>query len=136
MKRVLLLGSFVVFPLCAAAKTGSATFRTSDGVTLHYLDAGSGRAIVLVPGWTMAADIFQPQIDGLAPRFRIVAVDPRSQGDSGKTSDGNHLERHAQDIHELIEHLRLQFVDEPEHFNTVLADFVDSLPASSVTTAK
>jgi non-heme chloroperoxidase len=28
------------------------------------------------------------------------------------------------------------FVDEPEHFNTVLADFVDSLPASSAATAK
>jgi non-heme chloroperoxidase len=109
MKQLLLSSILAVLPLCAA-KAGSATFRTSDGVTLHYLDAGSGRAIVLIPGWTMAADIFQQQIDGLASRFRVVAIDPRSQGDSEKTPDGNHLERHAQDIHELIDYLQLRSV--------------------------
>jgi non-heme chloroperoxidase len=91
----------------AAVNAKSSTFRTSDGVSLHYLDAGAGPAIVLIPGWTMAADIFEPQINGLSQKFRIIALDPRSQGDSDKTSDGNYLARHAQDIKELLDHLQL-----------------------------
>ena len=93
-----------------AVQAKTATFRTSDGVSLHYFDAGSGAAIILIPGWTMAADIFEPQINGLSKRFRIIALDVRSQGDSEKTPEGNTLERHAQDIQELIEHLHVHNV--------------------------
>lgn len=85
----------------------SKTFRTSDGVTLHYFDAGSGPAIVLIPGWTMPAEIFEPQINKLSKRFRVIALDPRSQGDSEKTPEGNYPERHAQDINELLQQLKL-----------------------------
>jgi microsomal epoxide hydrolase len=88
----------------------TATFRTTDGVLLHYFNAGSGAAIILIPGWTMAADIFAPQINGLSKRFRVIALDVRSQGDSEKTTEGNTLERHAQDIQELIDQLHLQEV--------------------------
>ncbi len=58
----------------------------------------------------MPAQIFEPQINGLSKRFRVIALDPRSQGESEKTPDGNTLERHAQDIEELLEHLQLQNV--------------------------
>jgi non-heme chloroperoxidase len=77
---------------------------------LHYFDAGGGAAIVLIPGWTMPAEIFERQINELSKRFRVIALDTRSQGDSEKTADGNTLERHAQDIKELLEHLRLRDV--------------------------
>ena len=42
-------------------------FLTSDGVRLHYLEAGppNGHTLVLVPGWTMPAWIWMPQILGL-----------------------------------------------------------------------
>src|SRR6202140_2469856 len=110
MKPLALLCSFLLVSLCVnvSVRANSATFRTSDNIALHYFDAGSGSAIVLVPGWTMSADIFELQINELSKRFRVVALDPRSQGDSDKPSDGNTLERHAMDIKELLEHLRLQ----------------------------
>jgi microsomal epoxide hydrolase len=92
----------------ASVQAKSATFLTSDGVSLHYLDSGSGAAVVFIPGWTMAADIFEPQINQLSSRFRVIALDPRSQGDSEKAPDGNYPARHAQDIKELLEHLQLQ----------------------------
>jgi non-heme chloroperoxidase len=94
----------------AAVNAKSETFKTSDGVTIHYFDAGSGPAIVFIPGWTMAADIFEPQINGLSQKFRVISLDPRSQGDSEKVPDGNYLERHAQDVKELIDHLQLPSV--------------------------
>src|SRR3989442_1025216 len=37
-------------------------FVTSDSVRLHYLSGGSGSTIVFVPGWTMPADIWEPQL--------------------------------------------------------------------------
>jgi non-heme chloroperoxidase len=81
--------------------------RTSDGVRLHYIEAGSGPAIVLEPGWTMPAEIWQPQIDALSKNFRVVAIDPRSQGKSDRPTDGHYPERRAQDIKEIIDQLKL-----------------------------
>lgn len=104
----------VLLVLCLAAsvaaqdrKEKSGTFRTSDGVTLHLVEAGSGRAIVFIPGWTMAADIFEPQISALSSKYHVIAIDPRSHGDSGKPSEGNDLARHAADIKEMIDGLKL-----------------------------
>jgi microsomal epoxide hydrolase len=81
--------------------------RTSDGVRLHYLTAGTGPSIVLQPGWAMPAEIWEPQIRALSKTFRVVAIDPRSQGKSGRTSDGLYPNRRAQDIREVIDKLRL-----------------------------
>jgi pimeloyl-ACP methyl ester carboxylesterase len=51
--------------------------------------------------------IWDAQIRYFAEHFHVVALDPRSQGDSDKPSSGNYPERRAQDINELIEHLKL-----------------------------
>ena len=92
----------------AGASPRSAHFTTSDGVRLHYLDAGRGGPVLLfVPGWTMPAEIWMPQIEALAAEFRVVALDPRSQGESAPAAEGHYLERRAQDIAELINHLKL-----------------------------
>jgi microsomal epoxide hydrolase len=96
----------------AKVNARSETFRTSDGITLHYFDAGKSDApaVIFIPGWTMAADIFEPQINGLQKDFRVIALDPRSQGDSEKAADGNTLDRRALDTKELIDHLQLRDV--------------------------
>ncbi len=80
-------------------------FVTSDGVRLHYLEAGSGQAIIFVPGWDMPGWIFQPQLDRFAPAFRVVAFDPRSQGESQIAHSGHEPVRRAQDIAELMAEL-------------------------------
>ncbi len=90
-----------------AAEVRSGYFTTSDGVRLHYLEAGKGPAIVFEPGWTMAAEIWRPQIEYFSRSFHVVALDPRSQGESDKPDHGNYLERRAQDIQELVAHLHL-----------------------------
>jgi microsomal epoxide hydrolase len=80
-------------------------FLTSDGVELHYLEAGAGPTIVFVPGFTAPAEIWEPQLAYFAATYRVVALDPRSQGRSEKTTEGHHLVRRGQDIGELLEHL-------------------------------
>ena len=91
--------------LHAAATVKSEFFTTSDGVKLHYLESGAGPTILFVPGWTMPANIWQPQIEYFSRNYHVVAIDPRSQGDSDKTPDGNYPGRRAQDYKELIDHL-------------------------------
>ena len=82
-----------------------AFFTTSDGVRLHYLVGGSGQIVLFIPGWTMPAEIWQRQIDYFLPDYCVVALDPRSQGSSGKPEEGNYPARRAQDYKELIDHL-------------------------------
>lgn len=77
-------------------------FVTTDGVRLHYVEAGRGHTIVLIPGWTMPAWIWQPQIDYFARAYHVVALDPRSQGESEITWSGDEPFRRGQDIAELI----------------------------------
>ena len=79
----------------------------SDGVRLHYLESGNGPAILFVPGWTGAAEFWAPQMRLLSASYRVVALDPRSQGDSEKTDEGNYTERRARDIHDIIGRLNL-----------------------------
>lgn len=82
-----------------------AFFITSDGVKIHYLESGTGPTILFVPGWTMPAEIWQPQMEHFSKNYRVVAVDPRSQGASDKPAEGNYPARRAQDYKELIDHL-------------------------------
>src|SRR5271154_2137176 len=104
----------VVILLCIAlvpeiiAQTTSASFKTSDGVSIHYLEAGTGRPIVFIPGWTMPAWIWQKQIDEFSKKYHVIAVDPRSQGESDKPTYGHLPETRARDYKELVDHLGLK----------------------------
>jgi len=92
-------------PVASASAAEDRYFTTSDGVRLHYLEAGHGQTIVFVPGWTMPAWIFTPQMETFARRYHVVAFDPRGQGDSAVAPDGYEPGRRGQDIAELISHL-------------------------------
>lgn len=83
-------------------------FKTSDGINIHYLEAGHGRPIVFIPGWTMPAWIWQKQIDELSKRYHVIAVDPRSQGESDKPPYGHLPETRARDYEELVNRLGLK----------------------------
>jgi len=92
-------------PAQAADRPADGWFTTSDGVRLHYLEAGQGHTIVLVPGWTMPAWIFDAQIADLSRQFHVVALDPRGQGESDIARGGYQQDRRGQDIAELIQHV-------------------------------
>ncbi len=89
-----------------SAKSGFV--KTSDGVSIHYLEAGSGRPIVFIPGWTMPAWIWQKQIDEFSKKYHVIAVDPRSQGESDKPPYGHLPETRARDYKELVDQLGLK----------------------------
>jgi microsomal epoxide hydrolase len=98
----------VFAPSIVAQTAKSEFFKTSDGIRIHYLEAGSGRPIVFIPGWTMPAWIWQKQIDAFSKKYRVIAVDPRSQGESDKPNYGHLAETRARDYKELVDHLALK----------------------------
>lgn len=58
------------------------TFETSDGATLAYTDEGSGKALILLPGWSQSAAMFRHQIVHLSKSRRVIALDFRGHGQS------------------------------------------------------
>ncbi len=81
-------------------------FHTSDGVRLHYREAGSGaRTLVFIPGWLMPAEVFDGQLRSLAPRYHVLALSPRSQGQSDAYPGRHTPQRRALDIQEFVESL-------------------------------
>ena len=110
MRTQLAIVLFCVWPIASAAAqaTKSGFFKTSDGIRIHYLEAGSGRPIVFIPGWTMPAWIWQKQMDEFAKRYHVIAVDPRSQGESDQPTYGHLPETRARDYKELVDRLGLK----------------------------
>jgi non-heme chloroperoxidase len=102
-----LLLALLSFAPLARGQARDRFFLSSDGVRLHYLEAGPATAhtLVFVPGWTMPAWIWAPQIQAFAQQYHVVAFDPRGQGDSGVPAGGYEPSRRGRDIAELIAHL-------------------------------
>ncbi len=64
-------------------------------------------SILFVPGWTMPGWIWENQISHFSLDYRVVAMDPRSQGDSAKPGEGDYPASHARDIKAVIDQLHL-----------------------------
>jgi non-heme chloroperoxidase len=86
-----------------------ATISVGD-IKIHYLDAGAGdHALVFIPGWTMTAEVWKEQIPYFASRgFRVIAMDPRSQGQTTKTEEGNTYHQQAADLLAFMKALKLE----------------------------
>jgi microsomal epoxide hydrolase len=99
--------SLAMFDAVAAPAVTQHFFQSSDGVRLHYREAGQGAlTLVFVPGWTMPGAIWEAQLNHFAARYRVLTFDPRGQGESQIARDGYTAERRAQDIAELIGHAK------------------------------
>ena len=105
---LVLLLVLAALPAARPAQAADRWFTTSDGVRLHYIEQGHGRTIVMVPGWTMPAWIFQVQIADFARAYHVVALDPRGQGDSAVPDEGYEPYRRGRDIAELIARVATQ----------------------------
>ena len=75
---------------------------TNDGVVLRYEEAGSGKPLVCIPGWSQTAAQFKHQLSGLSDRYRVIAVDMRGHGESDKPNNGYTIQRLAKDVQDLL----------------------------------
>lgn len=84
-------------------------FTTSDGTALFFKDWGAGQPVLFSHGWPLSGDAWDGQMQFLGEHgVRVIAHDRRSHGRSAQTWDGNHMDRYADDLAELIDHLDLK----------------------------
>ena len=88
----------------------SAYFETKDGVRLHYLEAGVGPTLIILPGWTQPAASFQAQLEGLSGEFHCLALDFRAHGNSERPNYGYRLSRLTEDFREFLDHCEVEDV--------------------------
>jgi non-heme chloroperoxidase len=82
-------------------------FLTIDDTEIYYEDVGSGPAVVLAHGWGTSARVWNAQLADLARDHRVVALDERGCGRSGRPAHGNTIARNAQDLLDLCAALEL-----------------------------
>ncbi len=95
----------------AAVDPTDGSFTASDGVQIHYLEAGQGSPVILIHGYTGSArgNWFANGVaDALAKNHRVVAIDCRGHGQSGKPHDpAKYGAQMSQDVLELMDHLKI-----------------------------
>ena len=77
--------------------------RLDDGVPLFYIDEGQGKPLVLIHNLMFGADYFwQKNIPQLSHHCRVIAIDMRGHGFSGKPNGGYNIKQLASDINEVL----------------------------------
>src|SRR5262249_27086873 len=77
---------------------------SGHGARLRCLSAGDGPAtLVLIPGWTMTADVFEHQLALADEGLRVVSFDPRGQGDSTKDWGHHDYDTRADDVARVVD---------------------------------
>jgi pimeloyl-ACP methyl ester carboxylesterase/NAD(P)-dependent dehydrogenase (short-subunit alcohol dehydrogenase family) len=82
-------------------------YATVNGVRLHYVEGGSGPALICLPGWPQTWFSCHPIAAQLASQHRVIIVDIRGMGSSDKPAAGYDKKTMAQDIYALLQHLGL-----------------------------
>ncbi|GAA3167938.1 alpha/beta fold hydrolase [Nonomuraea roseoviolacea] len=86
-----------------------------NGTRLHYVSGGHGAPLILLGGWPQTWWEFHKIMPPLAERHRVIAVDLRGMGGSGKPSHGYDKKTMAADILGLVRHLGHDRVDIAGH---------------------
>ena len=82
-----------------------------DGTPLWYEERGQGRPLVLLQGLQFPSAYFwQYNVDTLAANNRVILVDLRGQGLSGKPMGGHSIGQNAADLEQLLAALNLDDV--------------------------
>lgn len=96
-------------------------FLDHDGIAMHYLDEGSGEAVVMLHGNPTWSFYYRKLVLGLRGQCRTIVPDHVGCGLSDKPDDAHYeytLARRVRDLEALIEHLKL-----PPKFTLVMHDW-------------
>ena len=79
-----------------------------NGISLAWREAGSGLAVVFAHGHPFDHTMWDPQVDALSWKYRVIVPDLRGYGASeAPESDTITLEMMAEDLRALLDHLHI-----------------------------
>jgi pimeloyl-ACP methyl ester carboxylesterase len=81
-----------------------------NGTTLHFVRGGMGPALVLLHGFPQDWYEWHKVMPRLAKQFTVIAVDLRGISESKATKAGYESANLAEDIHQLVQQLKLNHV--------------------------
>ena len=102
------LGAVLISP---STVSGQEQFFDSQGVQIRYVDQGAGEPVVLLHGYTGRLEGWSRAgiADVLLEDYRVIAMDARGHGESGKPHDPDaYGAEMALDVIRLLDHLGLQ----------------------------
>jgi non-heme chloroperoxidase len=81
----------------------------SSNIELYYEDHGSGKPVVLIHGYPLSGASWEKQVPVLLHAgYRVATYDRRGFGKSSQPTTGYNYDTFAEDLHQLIDHLRLR----------------------------
>jgi pimeloyl-ACP methyl ester carboxylesterase len=87
------------------------SFVTNDGVKLSYWEAGEGRPLIFIPGWSANGAEYINVLYLLRQHYHVYVLDPRNQGLSQRVDYGTRISRFSMDLKEFTDHLGLKSAD-------------------------
>jgi non-heme chloroperoxidase len=82
---------------------------TSSNIELYYEDHGSGTPVVLIHGYPLSGASWEKQVAALFNAgYRVITYDRRGFGKSSQPTSGYNYDTFAEDLHEVINHLKLR----------------------------
>ncbi|GGI29537.1 alpha/beta fold hydrolase [Pedobacter mendelii] len=86
-------------------------FAVVDGIKLHYVEGGSGKPLICLPGWPQTWYSYHPIATQLAKAYRVIIIDIRGMGSSAKPDSGYDKKTMAEDILKLIQYIEIDKVN-------------------------
>ena len=81
----------------------------STDIELYYEDHGSGEPIILIHGYPLSGSSWEKQVPALlSSGYRVITYDRRGFGKSSQPTTGYNYDTFAEDLHQLVSHLKLQ----------------------------
>ena len=110
------------------------SFVTSDGVKLTYWEAGTGKPLIFLPGWSSNGAEYINVMYLLSQHYHVYVLDHRNQGLSQHVDYGNRIARFATDFKELVDHLGLKSFDVCGHSmgSSVLWSYIDQYGSGAI----
>jgi 3-oxoadipate enol-lactonase len=78
-----------------------------DNLKIAYTEAGSGRPVVLIHGYPFNRSLWNEQVEVLSRHHRVIAPDLRGFGESDAAAGTATMNRMAQDVALLLDHLEI-----------------------------
>jgi 3-oxoadipate enol-lactonase len=83
------------------------SFINVDGLRLAYTDSGLGAPVVLLHGYPFNQSLWNEQVAALNSGCRVITPDLRGLGDSDASTGAATMNRMAQDVAALLDHLEI-----------------------------